>query len=105
MNGGSYYFNYKNFHLIILMALVDGNYKFTWVEVGANGPSSDAQIFEDCCLKQVIDQLVIGFLPLDHLPDDDRDTPYFFVGDDAFPLCNYMMKPYGKVGLEVPERI
>ncbi len=43
------------------MALVDGDYKFKWVEVGANGPSSDAQIFEDCGLKQAIDQHVIGF--------------------------------------------
>ncbi len=47
MNAGSYYFNYKNFHSIVLMALVDGDYKFTWVEVGAIGTSSDAQIFED----------------------------------------------------------
>ncbi len=44
-NAGSYYFNYKNFHFIILMALVDGDYKYTWVEVSANGTSSDAQIF------------------------------------------------------------
>ncbi len=51
MNGGSSYYQYTNFNLIILMALVDGDYKFTWVEVGANGPSSDAQIFEDCVPK------------------------------------------------------
>ncbi len=105
MNGGSYYYNYKNFHSIVLMALVDGDYKFTWVEVGADGTSSDAHIFENCGLKQASDQHVSGFPPPDHLPDDDRDTPYFFVGDDAFPLCTYMMKPYGRLGLEVPERI
>ncbi len=105
MNGGSYYYNYKNFQSIVLMALVDGDYKFTWVEVGANGPSSDAQIFEDCGLKQAIDQYFIGFPPPDNLPDDNRYTPYFFVGDDAFPLRTYMMEPYGRLGLEVPERI
>ncbi len=80
MNAGSYYCNYKNFHLVVLMALADGDYKFTWLEVGANGPSSDAQIFEDCGQKQAIDQHVIGFLPPDHLP-------------------------YGILCLEVPERI
>ncbi len=47
MNAGSYYFNYKNFHSIVLMALVDGDYKFTWLEVGANGTSSDTQISRD----------------------------------------------------------
>ncbi len=105
VNGGSYYYNYKNFHSIVLMALVDGDYKFTWVEVGANGTSSDVQIFEDCGLKAEIDQRVIGFPAPDRLPDDDKDTPYFFVGDDAFSLCTYMMKPYGRLGLEVPEWI
>ncbi len=28
MKAESYYFNYKNFHLLLLMALVDGDYKF-----------------------------------------------------------------------------
>ncbi len=104
-NAGSYYFNYKNFHSIVLVALINGDYKFTWVEVGANGTSSDAQIFEDCGLMEAIEQRVIGFPPPDHLPDDDTDTPYFFGGDDAFPLSTYMLKPYGRLWLEVPERI
>ncbi len=101
MNGGSYYYNYKNFHSIVLIALGDGDNKITWVEVAANGTSSDAQIFEDCGIKQAIDQHVIGFPPPDHLPDDDRDTPYLFVGDDVFPLRTYMMKLFGRLGLEV----
>ena len=49
MNGGSLYlyFNYKGFHSIILLALVDAKYKFQGVDVGTNGSSSDAQIFND----------------------------------------------------------
>ncbi len=64
----------------------------------------DAQIFEDCGLKEAIEQRVIGFPPPDHLPDDDSGTPCFFVGDNAFPLHTYMLKPYGRLGLEVPEK-
>ncbi len=71
------------------MALVDGH--------------QDEQIFEDCGLKAAIDQRVIGVPPPDCLPDDNKDMPYFFVGDDAFPLHTNMMKPYGRLGLEVPE--
>ncbi len=48
---------------------------------------------------------MIGYQIPEHLPDDDRDTPYFFVGDEAFPLRTFMMKPYGRLGLELPERI
>ncbi len=75
------------------------------MEVGSNGTSSDAQIFEDCGLMAAIDQRLIGFPPPNRLPDDDKDMPYYIVGDDAFPLYTYMMKPYRRLGLEVPERI
>lgn len=35
--GGSLYYNYKGFYSIILMALVDADYKFLYVDLGANG--------------------------------------------------------------------
>ena len=48
---GTDYFNYKKFFSIILMALVDSNLKFMWVEIGANGSCSDGQIFNESELK------------------------------------------------------
>ena len=41
---GSQYYNYKGFYSIVLMALVDGEYKFILADLGATGAASDAQI-------------------------------------------------------------
>ncbi len=103
--GGSQYYNYKGFHFIMLLGLVDVDHKFIWADVGSNGTASDAQIFTDSELKEAIENNVIGFPAAHPLPNDDRDTPYFIIGDDAFSLRMWMMKPYWMHGLSVPERI
>ncbi|XP_014670120.1 PREDICTED: uncharacterized protein LOC106811101 [Priapulus caudatus] len=46
-NSGSLYHNYKRFFSIVLMGLVDADYKFLWIDVGGHGHMSDAQIFND----------------------------------------------------------
>lgn len=46
-NSGSLYHNYKGFSSIPLLALVDAEYKFIWIEFGGMGHMSDAQIFKD----------------------------------------------------------
>lgn len=39
------YHNFKNFYSIVLMAMVDSNYRFVWGTCGFSGNSHDAVIF------------------------------------------------------------
>ena len=53
--GGSYHFNYKGYHSIV-SALVDANYKFLYMDAGANGACSDARIFIVTDLRLAIEK-------------------------------------------------
>ena len=96
---GSAYYNYKKFYSIVMMALVDADYKFIWVEVGSNGASSDGQIFKDCDLYECLQSGTLRTPADEPLPGDDKDTPYYFIGDDAFGIETWFMKPFSQRNL------
>ena len=96
--GGSVFFNYKDFHSIILMALVDAEYRFRWVDIGVNGAASDCQVFNHSRLKRYMEQGRMGFPAPFPLPGDNENISCFILSDDAFPLLPWMMKPFpGKI--------
>lgn len=102
---GSIFFNFKHFYSIVLLALVDANYKFLWVDVGTNGACSDAQIWNACQLKEHAEDNKLNLPKPEPIVAGEMDIPYFFVGDDAFALRTFMMKPHSKRNLTRPERI
>lgn len=104
-NAGSEYWNYKKFHSIILMALVDADYKFSWVDVGANGSAGDGQVFNGSELRECFENDTAGIPEPEPLPNDDKAVPYFIAADDAFALQTWLMKPFSKRQLTNPERI
>ena len=91
---GSHFFNYKGFYSIVLLALVDSEYKFLWVNMGAQGSCSDAAVYNHSTLEPRLRNGTLGLPDPESLPRDDKDTGYFIVADDAFALCSYMLKPY-----------
>lgn len=104
-DSGSVYYNYKGFFSIILLGLVDADYKFMWVDIGANGSTSDCAVFNASDLKVALESGTLGLPVPEPLPDDDRDIPYFIVGDDAFPLKTWLMKPFAIRNMTHEERI
>jgi len=104
-DSGTLYYNYKGFFSIVLLALVDADYRFVWADIGANGAASDCGVFNRSELEPGLREGTINLPDPSPLPNDDRDMPYFMVGDDAFPLRPYMMKPFSHRYLSREERI
>ena len=52
---GFVYCNYKGFYSIVLVALVDADYKSLWADVASPGVSSDAQIYNESELKEMVE--------------------------------------------------
>ena len=104
-NSGALYHNYKGFFSIVMLALVDGQYKFRWVDAGTARSCSDAQIFNACQLKRRIEDGRIGFPDPAPITQGGRDVPYFILADDAFALKTWLMKLYGRRMLTREERI
>ncbi|CAH1956573.1 unnamed protein product [Acanthoscelides obtectus] len=56
-NVRSFYYNYKGRNSIVLLGLVDVNYKFVYVDVGVNGRVSDAGVFRESSLRTGTDRI------------------------------------------------
>ena len=95
---GSLYHNYKGFFGLNILALVDADYKFNWADIGHYGCNYDSQLFLDCDLHKHLEDGTLGIPPVKPLIGDTahhrKDVPYFIVCNDAFPLRNWLMKPY-----------
>jgi len=90
---GSLFFNYKDFFSVVLLAIVDANCKFIFVDIGAYGKEGDSGIFTKSSLYK---QIQTGeYFPRDaKLPNCEKSLPYVHVGDEAFRLETHMMRPY-----------
>jgi hypothetical protein len=102
---GSTYFNYKHSFSLILLALVDANYKFLFIDFGAQGRFSDGGVFAESDLNEAMQKNTINWPVSARLPDTEIQFPYCIVADDAFPLRDTIMKPYPHRNLSGSQRI
>uniref|UniRef100_A0A0P4WL05 DDE Tnp4 domain-containing protein n=2 Tax=Scylla TaxID=6760 RepID=A0A0P4WL05_SCYOL len=105
-NSGSLYFNYKKTFSVVLLALVDAHYNFITIDVGAYGKSSDGGIFANSGLGKTLQQGTLSVPGNATLPGtNSTKAPYVMVGDEAFPLKTYLMRPYPGQDLDNSKRV
>lgn len=106
-NSGSLYHNYKGSFSIVLMALVNANLCFTFIDVGSYGRNSDGGTFAHSNLAKALASNSLGIPANSLLPDAHHlgPMPYVFVGDEAFPLQSHLLRPFPGKGCPLNQTI
>ncbi|XP_034542105.1 uncharacterized protein LOC117814732 [Notolabrus celidotus] len=104
-HSGSTFCNYKGRFSVVLMAVVDAQYKFVYVSVGAQGRLSDGGLFAHSDLRRAMEAGLLNVPPPEPLPNTETVMPYMLVADDAFPLRSHLQKPFSHRQLDHDQRI
>lgn len=102
---GSHFYNYKGTHSVVLLALVDANMNFLYVDVGTNGRVSDGGVYKKSMLKKAIDNNTLDIPLTAKLPHTNQSLPFHIISDGAFPLTSRIMKPFPYRNLPQAKRI
>lgn len=106
-SSGSYFYNYKHYYSLVLMAMVDSQYRFLYIDVGSEGKASDGGIWARTTVQQMLNdpENPLRLPGPSRIRGMDDDLPYYMVGDDAFPLKYNLLKPYPQLNLNLRQRI
>jgi len=74
--------------------MCDANYIFTFVDIGAYGRRSDGGIFRSSLIGQKFHNKEMNVPQPQPILADGVLLPYVIVGDEAFPLTEYLLRPY-----------
>ena len=87
------------------MAVVGPEYQFLYAEIVMNGRNSDGGVWAQSPLRKALENNTLNLPKPTPQSGDLDDIPFVCVGDDAFPLSTYMMKPYPQKDLSRDKRI
>lgn len=87
------------------MAIVDAEYKFLAVDIGAYGSSSDGGIFKSSEIGQALEKGTSGLPGPTTLPRSNIQAPHVLLGDEAFQLRNDFLRPYPGRNLDSQKRV
>lgn len=74
---------------MVLMVIVDAQYKFILCDFGTNGRISDGGVLRNTVFFDKLQHNKLN-IPAEEL-NSNRSLPYVFVADDAFPLRTDMI--------------
>lgn len=81
IQSGSLYFNYKDTFSIVLLAVVDAQLRFIYVDVGTNGRVSDKGVWNKSIFRNLLERNELNIPQASILPGTDNEFSYVIVAD------------------------
>lgn len=78
----------------MLQGVADADKKFITIEVGAKGKQSDGGIFAASTLFQLLNKNKFNVPPNKELPGTIIKLPHVLIGNEAYPLKTFLMRPF-----------
>lgn len=103
-DSGSFYYNYKGRHSMVLLAIVDARYRFLLVDFGSNGRISDGGVLLNTKFFAKLQSGELNIPEPSDVSDNFKSVPYVIVADDAFPLRPDILKPFRQAQLDSPDK-
>lgn len=92
-NTGSINHNYKGTHSLILLAAVDANYLFRYVDNGCHSAARDGGVLQQISLGVQLPNETLNLPAPEPLPGCTTDLQFHFSADEAFPQKPNIMRP------------
>ena len=88
------------------MAVGDVNYCFTVIDLGQYGSNNDSGVLASSVMGEMFDNGEINLpAPSKIYQSSDQDLPYFLLGDEIFPLKDWLMRSFPGTGAIEEEKI
>lgn len=80
------------------MVVADANYRISLLDIGAPGRRSDSGVFYASEIGKRLQNGTLLIPPPKPVEHGGPTLPFILVGDEAFPLTQYMLRPYPRSG-------
>ncbi|XP_044766591.1 protein ALP1-like [Coccinella septempunctata] len=90
----------KDYYSIVLLAVVDSDYKFVYVDIGSYGTNCDSYNLKNTGLWEKLNDESLPIPDPTPLTESGKSIPFVLVGDEAFALHNNLLRPFGGTHLD-----
>ncbi|XP_050304496.1 uncharacterized protein LOC126742012 [Anthonomus grandis grandis] len=101
----AFYYNYKGYNSLVLMAICNANDEFIMCHFGTNGRISDGGVIACTRFYTKLINKTLELPPAICPRNSNRQLPFIFIGDEAFALRGDFLKPYGQNDLNHDRKI